>query len=172
MLKSIEITSKRLRQIPLSERFVEAIHKYFTAEVTKYMYAKPCESDEEAHEIVQQAIKGLEEGTHLQMAIVAAESGEFLGCCALHQCYTKTPELAIWIKQEAQGYGYGLEAVQAMIEWVKGYREIEYVRYPVDRRNTASRRIAESYGARMLEGSKVKSLSGVELDIVTYCIGL
>lgn len=170
MLKQVIIESNRLRQIPITAEYIEIIYRTFTREITTYMYPKAPDEREETESFVLDAIKGVEDGTNLQMVILKKDTDEFIGCGGLHQIHTKIPEIGIWIKKEAHGHGYGLEAVSSLIEWGREHKEIEYFRYPVDRRNIASRRIPEAQGGKMLEGSKIKNMSGFELDIVNYCI--
>ena len=170
MLKHVIIESDRLKQVPITADYIEIIYHTFTKEVTTYMYPKAPDEIGETEKFVLDSIKGLENGRNLQMVILSKDTHEFIGCCGLHQYHTNIPEIGIWIKKDAHGHGYGLEAVSALIEWARKHREIEYFRYPVDRRNIASRRIPEAHGGTMIEGRKIMNMSGFELDIVNYCI--
>ena len=104
------------------------------------------------------------------LAILRKDTREFLGCAGFHNPKSKTPEFGIWIKKTSHGNGYGKEAITALYDWVCGKFEFDYILYPVDKRNIASRKIPESLGGVIKKEYKEKNLVGFELDEVEYHI--
>ena len=89
----------------------------------------------------------MQRGEELVCAVLDRNSGRFLGCAGLHELNAPAPELGIWIAVEAQGAGRGSEAVRALMQWGSHRRKkIDFFRYPVDRANLPSRRIAGNLG--------------------------
>lgn len=169
-LTDVIIESERLIQRPIKEEDASEIFKYFTDEVTKYMYPKKPEKIEETLSFIKQAIEGMRANTNLQLVILKKETGEFIGCAGLHKIGQDDPELGVWTKKEAHGNGYGLEAMTAIINWAKQNLEYKYLKYPVDKRNFASRRIPEINGGIIKKEQKIMNLSNFELDEVEYWI--
>jgi RimJ/RimL family protein N-acetyltransferase len=169
-LRTVSIHSERLSLVPTSEAYAHEIFAEFTPEVTAYMFPKPPEVIEETLAFLSAAREELRSGESLNVAVLARDSGEFLGCAGLHHVPSRTPELGIWIKRGAHGHGYGREAVTALAGWALANLDFDYLVYPVDRRNGASRRIPESLGGAVkAEYDKVNE-SGVTLDILEYRI--
>jgi RimJ/RimL family protein N-acetyltransferase len=80
------------------------------------------------------------------------------------------PELGIWTKKSSHNNGYGIEAMNGLIEWVNKNIKFDYLKYPVDKRNKASRRIPERNNGKIVKEYKNKGLGGKELDEVEYWI--
>lgn len=170
MLNQVTIISKRLKQVAISMEYAEDIFKSFNKDITTYMYPKPADTIDETISFINSSIESLNEGTDLQLVILNRETNEFLGCSGLHNIDGKEPELGIWIKKEAHHNGYGIEAMSAMLEWARENIDFEYIIYPVDKRNYASKRIPESFNGAAIKEYKTVNLSGDELDIVEYRI--
>lgn len=169
-LLDVVLFSERLKIVPIGLRFSHEIFTSFTKDVTTYMYPRSPVQIEETIDFIKDALRGLEQGTNLQMVILDKETEEFLGCLGLHEINTKTPEIGIWLKKERHGHNYGKEAVRSLVNWAKRHLNYEYLRYPVDKRNIASRKIPESLGGVIKNEFKATSLSGTELDEVEYWI--
>ena len=105
------------------------------------------------------------------LAILAKDTDEFLGCCGLHgRENPREPELGIWLKKSAHGRGFGREAVAAVRDWAERHLIVDAFIYPVDRNNTASRKVAEALGGTIVRSELIKTMSGGELDAVVYKI--
>jgi RimJ/RimL family protein N-acetyltransferase len=116
------------------------------------------------------SFNSLEKGNDLQMVILKKQLNEFIGCAGVHQIGAKDPELGIWIKKSAHGNKYGLETITALIAWARKNIDFNYLRYPVDKRNRASRRIPEQNGGIIKREFKGINQKGFELDEVEYWI--
>ena len=169
-LMSIEIETDRLLLKPISYDYVEDIFKEFTQEITKYMYPKPTETMEETKGILENSLKGLRAGNNLQMVILDKTNNEFIGRIGIDELDTLEPELGIWTKKSSHHNGYGLEAMTGLIEWAHNNIKFNYLKYPVDKRNLASRKIVEKNNGRILKEYKKIGMGGNELDEYEYWI--
>ena len=169
--REVEITSVRIRLRPISEQYAEDIFRHFTAEVTRYMYPKPPDRIEETRQFIGHSLAGMQREDTLQFVIIDARSGEFLGCCGLDgRDQPRTPELGIWLKMDAHGHGYGREAIAALKQWADRHLQYDYLTYPVDRANIASRKIPEGLGGQIFREEKYRTKDGRILDLVDYKI--
>ncbi len=109
------LETRKLKIVPIDLDFKWVIFNNFTEEITKYMYPQPTGKIEDTIKFISSSMVGLENGTNLQMVIISKRRDEFLGCVGLHNLLSKKPEIGIWIKKEAHGCGYGLEAVSRII---------------------------------------------------------
>lgn len=169
-LEEVLITSQRLKLIPISEKYTKDIFKTFTTEVTTYMYPKAAEDITETEVFVNRSVEQRNAGSDLVMAILDKNSEEFIGCVGLHGINTRVPEIGIWTKKSSHGNGYGLEAVSAAIEFARNNFDFDYLLYPVDKRNKASRRIPESHNGVIKDEKILVAQHGNELQIVDYWI--
>ena len=169
-LSNTIITTERLRLIPISEKYAQDIFQEFTEEVTTYMFPRSPKRIEDTLEFIRPAMMKMARGEELQVVILLKETGEYLGGGGIHGLITDTPELGIWIKQSAHGHKYGREAVTALKKWVDKNIPYKYIKYPVDKRNIPSRKIAESLGGIVEAEYKKENMAGNILDDVEYRI--
>ncbi|GAB4152910.1 MAG: hypothetical protein Fur0046_32700 [Cyanobacteria bacterium J069] len=146
------------------------VFQEFTPAIATFMYPHPPQEIAETDEFLNHAVRQNASGTELHLAIRRRETAEFLGLCGIHQMQTATPELGIWLKQAAHGQGFGKEAIACLKSWADEHLDYECLRYPVDRRNIASRKLAEHLGGRIVGEYEKMNLSGRILDIVEYRI--
>ena len=164
----LTIETDRLMLIPLSDKYKEDVFCEFTDEITTYMYPKPNESMEALEKHYEETREEMKKGEDYSFTVVDKETEEFIGRGGLHKPHTPTPELGIWIKKSAHGNGYGREVVTAVKKWADRNLQYEYIAYPVDKRNTASRKIPESLGGQIMKEYKQVNMAGKELDEVEY----
>jgi RimJ/RimL family protein N-acetyltransferase len=169
-LLDITIETKRLLLRPISYDYVDKIFKEFTSEITQYMYPKPAENIEETKDFIKKSLEGLIEGTNLQLVIVNKENNEFVGCIGLHNINTIEPELGIWVKKSSHNNGYGLEAMIGLINWTHKNIKFDHLKYPVDKRNKASRRLPENNNGKIMKEYKKIGSGGNDLDEYEYWI--
>lgn len=169
--RSVVINTERVRLQAISRKFIEEIYQNFTPEITEYMMPAPPAERADTTAFVESALLGLDRRDDLHLVIRLHDGGEFLGVCVLHaRGQPNEPELGIWLKKGAHGHGYGLEAITALKKWAESQLEYERLLFPVDRRNTPSRRIPEELGGRIIAERKITSMSGTELDVVIFGI--
>ncbi len=169
-LSKVIIETKRLRLVPITSEYREEIFQEFTPEIARFMFPKSPDKIEETDDFIRSSEQELKDGKTLQIVVLKKEDGEFLGCGGINNVDTKTPEPGIWIKKSTHGSGYGKETVVGLKEWADKNLEYEYLRYPVDRRNIGSRRIAESLGGVIEKEYQSTGMGGQELDEVEYHI--
>jgi len=169
-LMNIIIETDRLLLKPITLDFAEDIFNEFSWDITKYMYPKPAEKIEETYDFIKNSLMNLKNGIDLQMVIINKNEDEFIGCIGLHNINTLTPELGIWTKKLSHKNGYGLEAMTGLIEWSHKNIKFNYLIYPVDKKNIASRKIPEKNGGKIMEEKKTKGMAGNELDEYVYWI--
>lgn len=169
-LLNVVIESERLKLIPTSKKYVQDIFKEFTEEITTFMYPKSAKKIDETLSFIELSSEKMKKGEQLQVVILNKLTGEFIGHGGVNKLNTDTPEPGIWIKKGAHGYKYGREAVNALKEWIDNNYKYKYIMYPVDRRNLASRKIAESLGGVIKDEYRKKNMSGNVLDEVEYRI--
>jgi len=169
--RTVRIETPRLRLLPADLKYAEAIFRNFTSRITKYMHPKPAERREETMQFLESSLEDMSEGRNLQLIIVD-KADEFVGCVGLHNLDTPRPELGIWIQEKMFGKGYGFEAVRAVANWAVKKGRWKVAQYPVDQRNSASRRIPERLNGRVVREYRSTNLSGFELDQREYEIPL
>ena len=169
--RGVVINAERVRLQAISRTFTEEIYQNFTPEITEYMVpAAPAERADTVA-FVDSALLALDRRDDLHLVICLHDGGEFLGVCGLYARGQPTePELGIWLKKAAHSHGYGLEAITALKKWADSQLEYERLLFPVDRRNTPSRRIPEKLGGRIIAEKKMTSISGTVLDLVIFGI--
>lgn len=164
------ILTDRLKLVALSKQYARDIFENLTEEITTYMNPRSPKAIEEVLAYIHAQIPKMERGEEMPVVILDKETGEFLGAGGAHQLNTDTPELGIWIKKRAHGHGYGKEAVTGVKAWIDKHILYTYIKYPVDKKNTPSRKIAESLGGIIEDEYKKKNMSGNILDEVEYRI--
>jgi len=164
------IESERLRLVPTTEGYAGEILRVFTHEITRYMFPKPPDDLGEVLAFINRSRAEMARGEALIVAIVDKVTGKFLGHGGLHQIDGDTPELGIWIKKDGHGHHYGREAVTALAGWAEANLAYRYLIYPVDRRNTASRKIPESLGAAIEDEYEQMGEGGQALSLLEYRI--
>jgi [ribosomal protein S5]-alanine N-acetyltransferase len=170
-LNAVEIVTDRLTLRPVTAEFTELIFAEFTPEITKYMLPSSPRHISETEQFIADTLEKRSRGSDLVLAILAKETDEFLGCCGLHgRENPRDPELGIWLKKSAHGRALGREAVAAVRDWAERHLIVDAFIYPVDRNNTASRKVAEALGGTIIRSEPVKTMSGGELDAVIYKI--
>ena len=168
-LLNVEIETNRLLLRPIGLEYKEEIFSEFTEEIATYMYPRPAKTIAETELFIKDSRKELKKAINLQLVILEKDSEEFLGCAGLHDI-DKEPQLGIWLQKSAHGNRYGLEAITAIKEWADENLDYEYLIYPVDQENIASRKIPESLGGKIVREYEKLNLSGNILNIVEYRI--
>ncbi len=166
----MQVSSKRLILQPVCTSYIQQIFQEFTPKITTFMYPKPPQDIQETEAFVQESIQKFQAGEEFVAVILQKDTKEFLGIVGAHKIDTQTPELGIWIKESAHGNGYGKEAVFAMKDWIDANVTYQYIAYPVDQENLASRRIPDALGAKVAKKYDKLALTGRVLKTHEYRI--
>ena len=143
---AIEIQSSRLILKPFEETDADEIYGCITHSLTRYMSWEPPKDRAHFAEICQTWIRNIADDSDYVFVIRNKSNNHFLGLSGFHQNRGDYPELGIWIREDQHGYGFGREAVTAVVEWASINFDQESFIYPVAMENYPSRRIAESLG--------------------------
>jgi RimJ/RimL family protein N-acetyltransferase len=96
----------------------------------------------------------------LSLVIRLTSTNEFIGRAGLHPADDSTLlETGIWIKESAQGRGFGREAVAAVIMWASETFHPSGFLYPVVDENIPSRRLAEALRGEII-GTRYRQKAG------------
>lgn len=86
-----------------------------------------------------------------EFAVVLKETGKVIGGCKLKVVEKNIGLLGYFLQKDLWGNGYGSEIAKVMMEWAFKEQGIEEMRATCDSRNTASRRILEKCGMKLVE---------------------
>jgi len=161
-LSSVSFSSQRLLlKAFASEDALEAF-RATTPTLTRFMAWDPAPSLETFAPIWQSWFPMMCAGTDGHFVVRAKLTLEFLGMVGLHNTSAAEPEVGIWIKESPHGYGYGREAVAAVISFTARHLGKRAFVYPVVERNRSSRRLAESLGGSIVGSRLLRKADGVE----------
>lgn len=160
------IQTDRLVLVPINQSYTQDLFNSFTPDIITYLFPTLHESVDFTKIVVNSMIQGRFNGDELVYAIT--KDNEFLGVCGLHSLKEDSQELGIWLKKEAHGHKYGLEAITALVGLAKQLKLMKLI-YPVDHRNISSTKIPESLGFTTdHQISPLVTADNRELEIVNY----
>ena len=133
------LTLRLFTEHDASEAFAAA-----TPSVSRFMTWEPSISAEEFATVWRPWLSAMRAGSEFHFVIRA--NSEFAGLAGLHGLKESLPELGIWLKELAQGHGYGYEAIEALIVWASQTFGPSAFRWPVAVDNIRSRKLAEKLG--------------------------
>ncbi len=163
-LVAVLIRSARLRLSQFEMADADDVFECITPAVARFMRWEPPRSLSE-YRARRQAMLDREDQTDLSLVVRRDDSGECLGIAGLDGIDLRFPELGVWLKEPAQGHGYGGEAVRAVAKWASETLGKKGFIYPVAVQNLPSRRIAEGLG-----GEVVRSRTDPKYETVIYRI--
>lgn len=162
------LTSERLRFVPMSPDYCKDIFTEFTTEVARFMLPQPSSDIAQTEEFIDLCMKAWEAESDLEVVILDGVTSEFIGTAAVIKLKRSVPEIGIWLKKVSWGRGFATEAVRALLKWAFAYKPYPYVLYPVDRRNDASRRIAEKCGGEANNVYDDSNAAGQTVEVIEY----
>lgn len=168
-VNELKLVGSKLMCKSLEMTFAHDICETFTPTVTRWMWPSAPKTLEQITEHIRTKQAAMSRGEELAM-VVLTNASEFIGYIAIHQLNTRTPELGIWLRETAQGKGYGFEALSLLIQWANETLTFDYLKYPVAKENTASRALIEKLGGEIATEYQKTSESGKILDEFEYRI--
>jgi RimJ/RimL family protein N-acetyltransferase len=163
------IKAKRLTLVPISDAHAEAYFQEFTREIARYQFPEPFSCIEKARAFILDAQANRKQGEELVCAILDS-CGAFLGSLEARNLTSPTPEVGLWLKKDAQGLGYGKEALAALLHFLRENGEIDFFVYEADRRNPASMKLAASLGGELQCSYEAESAGGELLRLKLFYI--
>ena len=161
----------RLKLVRVVPEHADDVLRCFDSEVTALMEPAPLRDRAEALAVIARFEEGRRRGRDLVFAVTLRESGEFLGIAGLHGLDSPLPELGLWIKTAAHGRHFGREAASCLIGLARELG-LTALRYPVDRRNAASRKIPLAFGGRKTGEAPLVTPDGRRLELEFFEIPL
>ena len=164
------LISERVKLIPISMEYAHDMCRHFTSEVARYMWPSAPKMQEEVNQYIKSQLHKMKLGEEVAMLIISKDASEFLGHACIHQAHSQTPELGIWLKNEACGQNYGYETLNLLKEWANQNLKYKHLKYPVEKNNLPSRKLAVRLGGHVGDEYVKISESGNKLDEVEYWI--
>jgi RimJ/RimL family protein N-acetyltransferase len=165
---TLTIESSRILLVPVSGEYANDIFVNFDQNVTKYMYPSSAKEITETMAFITNSRRKMEEGIEYVYAILLKPSFEFIGCGGVHHFDQTIPEFGIWTKSSSHGNHFGREAVLLTYEHFKN--QYKAFKYPVDRDNIPSKKIALSLGGILDKTYDEESMNHLMLHIEEYVI--
>jgi RimJ/RimL family protein N-acetyltransferase len=164
-ITSARLTIRAFTAADAAESFAEA-----NAGVAKFMSWNPPASETEFRTIWERGISDMRAGKRLHLVIRLTSTNEFMGTTGLDPADATLLETGIWIKESAQGRGYGREAVAAVIKWAgERFRPSGFL-YPVVDENTPSRRLAKALRGEIIGTRQRQKAGDKDRKLLLYCI--
>ncbi|PTS93836.1 N-acetyltransferase [Pedobacter sp. HMWF019] len=168
MWSQIKIETKRLSLISVSDKYKDEILRAFTPQITRYMPYTPIGDEREVQGFLDKAKLGLINGTDFVFSSIHKDGEAFLGCRGIHNISEESIELGLWLKKDVHGHGFGTEIVGELINFIEGNLKFNYLIYPVDKENVASRRIPEKLGFSIFGEYKEAKDENTFFNIIEY----
>ena len=143
---NLTFSSDRLKFSIVNDHYVDDIFTALTPTVAKYLPFIPTGKKEDTFGFVAYSLGQLEKQKDITLLATDKETGEFIGCCGIHDIGEESISLGIWLKESASGKGYGTEVIQALEQFVFEHIPVDYLIYNVDKNNAGSVHIAEKLG--------------------------
>lgn len=167
---SFHIETNRLKLILPSLKYKKAVFNGLTKEVTTYMYPVPFKSVKRAKKFINYFRQWYINWTDVLLLVIRKSDSKFLWCVGLHDIKKTDPGFGIRFCSRAHWKWYAIESLRSLYERWKNNLNYEYLKYPVDRRNIASRKIAEKLGWVIVCEYPMVTKTWKELDVVEYRI--
>mgnify|MGYP002591165347 CR=1 FL=1 len=151
--KDRSVETERLNLIPVSQAHIQDIFHHFAPEIARYMVPLAAAGIDETAAVVQRFIAQRECGANYVYAVTGTLHGAFMGIVSLDHIPDPIPELGIWIAAPYHGNHFGREAIGGILHLARSMG-IKRLCYPVDRRNTPSKKIPLYYGGKLVSGPK------------------
>jgi chorismate synthase len=166
---NFELKTQRLLLKAVSFDYLQDIFDEFSGEINSFTYISQTNIADTA-KYISDSIKQNQDGKGLELVILDKETQEFLGCCGIHKTDTKTPVFGIWLKKSAHNQKFGKEAITNLFIWAEKNLNFEYLKYDVDKKNIASKKIPESLGGKVVKEFIKETADKRKLNIIQYNI--
>lgn len=143
---TLTFSSDRLKFIIVNEQYVDDIFRELTPTVAKFLPFIPAQKKEDTFGFVAYSLAQLEKQQDITLLATDRQTGEFIGCCGIHDIKEESISLGIWLKESASGKGYGTEIIKALEQFVFDQMTVDYLIYNVEQDNKGSINIAEKLG--------------------------
>lgn len=116
-----------------------------TPSVAKYLSFDSMKDDRILKEFIRISNIEQQRGTCLVLVALDAVTNQFIGSCGIHDINKENAELGLWIKESAQGKGYGSQILEALIEICHKHTDSKSVIYCLEAENTPSIALCQKF---------------------------
>ena len=152
-----------LELIPISLDFITEIHENFNDEIIEFL---PIENlskkTEDTIDFIKRSIEQEKKGTDLVWVIL--NKNKYAGCCGIHTIQSKQPHFGIWVKKKLQGKGIGKKVVNYTLNWGISNLDVEFIKYPVDRRNSRSVKLIKGLNLKLCDQYQIGNKKKLRTD--------
>ena len=149
--------------VPISLDYSTEIHESFDDEIIEFLpIEKLSDNIQDTIEFIKRSIEQKNSGTDLVWVIL--NESQFAGCCGIHTIQSKTPHFGIWVKREQQGKGVGKKVVHYVLNWGISNLEVEFIKYPVDKRNARSINLIKGLNIKLYDHYQLGEKKILETD--------
>jgi RimJ/RimL family protein N-acetyltransferase len=154
---------EKLELVPINLDYTDDIYNNFTDDIIKHLpIEKLSDKKEDTITFIKSSTKHRQKKTDLIWVIL--NENLFAGCCGIHSIQTKQPHFGIWIKKELQGNGIGKKIVSYVLNWGISNLDVEFIKYPVDRRNTRSVKLIKGLDLKLCDHYQIGKNKILEID--------
>ena len=154
-----------IRLVPIDLGYTKAIFDGFDEDVIQFLPLDGVSGKiEDTKTFITHAMNQMKLGDDLVWVILYKDG--FAGCCGIHNIVSKNPHFGLWIKTEAQGKGIGKKVVHHLLQWGITNLDVEYIKYPVDRRNAKSISLIKELDLEQADRYEMGNLK--KLDVLEY----
>lgn len=169
----MQYTGKKVMLVPISEKYREDIFAASTSTLVQFMsWSAPIDISE-TDAFIKNAMQDNVTGKTYTFTITDLVSGQFIGTCSIHEDIPGKKEVGIWIKEPAQGNGYGKDALQTLLIFTKETLQLDSLLYRAHPENIGSQKLCESVGGVKIGTSMIKHKSdSTTIPMIDYLITL
>lgn len=131
---------------PLTPKYQDDLSVNLTSKVTTYLSFDSLTHPALLAQYLTHCQTEFARGAGVNLVILSQDTGEFLGCCGLHDINTYSIELGIWLKEQAQGKGIATKVIAQLIALCKEHFSPQYLIYSVQKGNDASAHLCRNLG--------------------------
>ncbi|MDC6365774.1 MULTISPECIES: GNAT family N-acetyltransferase [Flavobacteriaceae] len=149
--------------VPISMDYAKDMFASFNEDIIKFLpLDNPPSRIEETKAFVEHSVTQMQRGNDLVWVILY--DNVFAGCCGIHSIPSKQPHFGLWVKKEMQGKGIGKKVVGYGLHWGINNLDVEYIKYPVDKRNTKSLKLIEDMRLKLCDHYLMGNTKKLQID--------
>ena len=154
-LLNIVIETERLRLKTISYDYIDEINMEYIPNVTKKLRRKSIINTDNSKKMIEESLERIRNGTILKMVILNKDLDEFIGLISLHEINTLEPFVEVWIKKVSRKRGFGMEAMNGLLEWANKNIEFNYIYYSLRKKTIIKRKESKNAIKKTNMGYKI-----------------
>ena len=154
-------------------KYLKDYFEEMNAEITKYQWPDPFESEDDARALLQDFLDEMEKNETLVYSILD-DDDSFAGSVELHGISSDCPEVGVWIVESQQRKGYAYKALKELLDIAKSEFGKCAFFYEADIRNVGSTKLLQKFSDEyeiITQGlEELTTDSGKELQLQGYVL--